>query len=291
MQKIVPHLWFDHQAGDAAVLYTSLFDDSSVHSSSGMSGTPSGEVQIVNLSLLGQEFMFLSAGPEFRFTPAVSFLVSCRSKAEVDRYWQTLSDSGSVMMPLDRYPFSDRYGWIADRYGLSWQLMYSPESPGQRIVPTLMFVGENCGHTEAGVEFYTSVFHETSVQHLMRYGPGSEPNRPEFVQHAAFTLEGQSFAAMDSALQHDFGFNEAVSFIVRCESQEEIDYYWKLLSARPEAERCGWLKDRYGLSWQVLPSFMDRLMMKPDGSPNGKAVEAMLAMKKLDIAALRAAGT
>jgi predicted 3-demethylubiquinone-9 3-methyltransferase (glyoxalase superfamily) len=104
-----------------------------------------------------------------------------------------------------------------------------------------------------------------------------------------FTLEGQWFAAMDSARTHNFKFNEAISLMVNCDTHDEIDYYWEKLSAVPEAEQCGWLKDKFGVSWQVVPTDMDEMMR--DGTPEqiGRVTQAVLKMKKFDLAELRKA--
>jgi predicted 3-demethylubiquinone-9 3-methyltransferase (glyoxalase superfamily) len=290
MQKIVPHLWFDRDGITAAELYTSLFPNSRITSRSTISDTPSGTVETMSISLAGQDFALLSAGPEFKFTPAVSFLVGCETKAEVDRLRGRLLEGGSELMPLDAYPFSGRYAWVVDAFGLSWQLMYNGGAAiGQRIIPTLMFTGEQCGKAEEAVSFYASLFGKARIDHVLRYGPGEDPNGKDLVKHAAFGLEGQEFAAMDSALDHGSTFNEAISFMVYCDDQAEIDRYWGKLSAHPEAEQCGWLKDRYGLSWQIVPRALGRLMSSEDPARRARVTTAFLKMKKLDIAALEGA--
>jgi predicted 3-demethylubiquinone-9 3-methyltransferase (glyoxalase superfamily) len=290
MQKIVPHLWFDKEAIEAAKLYTSIFDGSKVVSTSKMEGTPSGTVEMASISLSGQEFSLLSAGPLFKFTPALSFLVACDTKEEAGRLWEALREKGDELMPLGEYPFSEKYGWLTDRYGLSWQIMYSggKEVP-QKITPSLMFVGEQCGRAEEALRFYASVFGGASVDGLRRYGSGEAPDREGELKFGAFTLEGQRFSAMDSAYDHGFSFNEAVSLMVFCENQEEIDHYWKELSAHPEAEQCGWLKDRYGLSWQIVPRVLGEMMGDKDPAKAKRVQEAFLAMKKFDIAKLERA--
>ena len=232
MQKIVPHLWFNRDGAAAAERYVSLFPKSRITSRSTISDTPSGTVETLSISLAGQDFALLSAGPEFKFTPAVSFLVACETKAEVDRLRSRLLEGGSELMPLDAYPFSERYAWVVDGFGLSWQLMYNGGAAiGQRITPTLMFTGKQCGKAEEAVSFYASLFGMARIEHVLRYGPGEEPNGKDLVKHAAFSLEGQDFAAMDSALDHGSTFNEAISFMVYCDDQAEIDRYWGKLSA------------------------------------------------------------
>jgi len=106
---------------------------------------------------------------------------------------------------------------------------------------------------------------------------------------ADFTLLGQWLAAMDSAQRHEFAFNEAISLIVNCDTQAEIDYYWDKLSAVPEAEQCGWLKDPYGLSWQVAPTAMDEMMQNGTNEQIARLTQAFLTMKKFDIAELKKA--
>jgi len=289
MQKITPHLWFDTEAVEAADYYSSALPDSKVTNVTTIHDTPSGDTDIVSFELMGQSFMAISAGPLFKFTPAASFLISCTTKEEVDTLWARLSE-GSVHMPLESYPFSERYGWTEDRYGLSWQIMLvGEEQAGQRITPTLMFVGKVCGKAEEAINLYTSVFPNSEIGPILRYGKGEEPDEEGTIKYASFLLDGQEFAAMDSARDHDFGFNEAISFLVSCETQEEIDHYWDSLSAVPEAEQCGWLKDRYGLFWQVVPSAMDEMLRGGTKEQMARVTEAFLKMKKFDLAELRRA--
>ena len=290
MQKIVPHLWFDTQAAEAAKFYTSIFKSSSIKNSSILDGTPSGSVEMLTISLEGQEFMLLSAGPYFTFNPSVSFLVSCETKEEVDRLWAALHEGGSELMPLGAYPFSEHYVWLQDKYGLSWQLMYNGGTTlAQKITPALMFVGDQCGKAEEAIRFYASVFRGASVDGLLHYGPDEAPDKEGSIKFGAFRLEGQNFSAMDSAYDHHFSFSEAISFMVYCDSQEEIDYYWDSLSAHPESEQCGWLKDKFGFSWQIVPTIMNEMMSSKDPVKAQKVTEAFLKMKKFDIAELKKA--
>ncbi len=292
MNGITTHLWFDKEAREAAEFYTATFPaaDSKVKYTVTLHDTPSGTADVVTIDLFGQEFTLLSAGPLFKFTPAVSFLVICPTKDEVDAYWERLAENGRPLMELGAYPFSERYGWVQDRYGLSWQVMLAGERRiRQRITPTLLFVGPQCGKAEEAIRFYASVFPGSRVGDIDRYGRGEEPDREGTVKHASFTLAGQDFAAMDSAREHGFTFNEAISFMVHCDTQEEIDHYWDKLSADPQAEACGWLKDRYSLSWQIVPTEMDKMLKDPDPEKLARVTEAFLKMKKFDLAALRQA--
>jgi predicted 3-demethylubiquinone-9 3-methyltransferase (glyoxalase superfamily) len=242
----------------------------------------------VTFELSGLEFQAISAGPLFKFNPSVSFHVICTAKEEVDEIWHKLSQGGQVLMELGAYPFSERYGWLQDQYGLSWQLIYAAGAPvKQKIKPVIMFVGDVCGKAEEAEKFWTSVFPQASVDMLQHFGKGEEPDREGTLRYAAFSLFGLEFGAMDSAHAHQFAFNEAISFIVNCETQEEIDHYWYKLSAVPEAEQCGWLKDKYGFSWQVVPTGMDEMLAGEDREKTDRVTQAFLVMKKIDLARLK----
>jgi predicted 3-demethylubiquinone-9 3-methyltransferase (glyoxalase superfamily) len=290
MQGITPHLWFDTEAVEAAAFYCETFPGSRVTSAVTLSDTPSGDVDTVAFELFGHPFMAISAGPLFRFNPSVSFAVACETADEVDRYWERLSAGGSTLMELGSYPFSARYGWTTDRYGLSWQVSLAADGDvGQRITPTLLFVGDVCGRAEEAIRSYTSVFPDSGIDLMVPYGPDAAPNAEGDLMYASFRLAGQRFAAMDSALDHDFGFNEAVSFLVNCDDQDELDRYADALSAVPEAEQCGWLKDRFGLSWQIAPAELDRMMAEGSNEQVSRVTEAFLAMRRFDLAELRRA--
>ena len=193
-------------------------------------------------------------------------------------------------MEIGEYPFSERFGWVQDRYGLSWQITFSGVSRGkQKITPVIMFVGEVCGRAEEAVKFWTSVFPNAAVDSITRFGKGEGPDQEGTLQYAAFSLLGLEFGATASAYEHAFAFNEAISFIVYCDTQGEIDHYWERLSAAPEAEQCGWLKDQYGLSWQIVPTVMNEMMSKGSKAQIARVTEAFLKMKKFDLAALEKA--
>jgi predicted 3-demethylubiquinone-9 3-methyltransferase (glyoxalase superfamily) len=248
--------------------------------------TPSGSADIVTFELFGQEFMAISAGPVFKINPSISFHVLCKTTAEVDEIWGKLHPGGMALMELGEYPFSKRYVWIQDRYGVSWQVIHTEGDFEQRIMPALMFTQDVSGKAEEALALYTSVFPDAHAQVLERYQKGEEPDQEGSVKYAQFTLNGQDFAAMDSALIHEFTFNEAVSLIVNCKDQAQIDYYWEKLSAVPEAEQCGWIKDQYGVSWQIIPENMGELMDRN----LEKTTPVMLAMKKIIIEDLVQAG-
>ena len=283
MQKIVPFLWFDHQAEEAITFYTLLFKNSSLGSISRYGDNmplPKGSAMTVNFKLAGQDFIALNGGPQFKFNPSISFFVTLESEAEVDNLWQHLAEDGKVLMPFQSYDWSKKYGWLTDKYGVSWQISLGNLSDvGQTIVPSLLFVGEQFGKAEETLKLYSSLFEGSSVTSIMHSG--------DSVQHAQFKLAGQTFMAMDSDAQHKFAFNEAISFFVNCDSQEEVDLFWNALTAHPEAEQCGWLKDTYGVSWQIIPRQLMELMSDPDKEKAARVTQTMLKMKKIDISALQ----
>jgi predicted 3-demethylubiquinone-9 3-methyltransferase (glyoxalase superfamily) len=294
MQKITPFLWFDDNAEEAMNFYVSLFDNSRVVNIFHYPDEPmdipiqdmQGKVLTGEFELDGQQFMALDGGPQFQFTPGISFLVYCRTDDEIDGLFEQLSTGGGVMMPLQQYPFAEKFAWVQDRYRLSWQLMLSSSEYTQKIVPYLMFVGEQHGKAEEAIKLYTTLFDNSSIQTIDRYGP-DEGEIEGSVKHARFTLNGQQFMALESAAEHKFTFTEAISLFVNCENQEEVDRLWENLSFYPEAEQCGWLKDKFGVSWQIVPSEYMDMMKGPDPARSKRVMDAMLQMKKFELDILR----
>lgn len=297
MRKITSHLWFDTQAQEAAAFYTSIFPDSKVRNVTTLHDTPSGDCDVVSFTVWGHEFQAISAGPHFKFNPSISFMVNfdpardTNARELLDAAWSKLSDGGTVMMPLDTYPFSERYGWIQDRYGLSWQLILSDPSGDERpaVIPSLLFVGEQYGKAEEAVSYYLSVFKDSKRGLMARYPAGMEPDKEGTVMFSDFQLFDTWFAAMDSAREHGYAFNEAISLVINCDTQEELEYYWNSLSAVPEAEQCGWLKDKFGVSWQVVPSEMQTLLENGTRAQVDAMTQAFLPMKKLDMQVIKQA--
>lgn len=295
MQKIIPHLWFDNQAEEAVNFYTSIFKEGKIHravrypeAGKEIHGREPGSVMSVEFEICGYKFLALNGGPVFTFTPAISFMVNLKTKEEVDELWDKLSVGGQALMPLDAYPFNERYGWMQDKFGLSWQLMFNPDQV-EPIVPSLLFTQEKAGKAEEAINFYASVFQNAHIGEVARYGANQAPDKEGTLMYASFTLEGQKFAAMDSAHDHTFTFNEAVSLMVMCHNQQEIDSLWEKLSAVPESEQCGWLKDKYGVSWQIVPPGMEAFLGGEDKEKSNRAMTAMLQMKKIDIQKLKEA--
>ena len=158
----------------------------------------------------------------------------------------------------------------------------------QRITPCLWFDQQ----AQEAATFYTGVFKNSKITQVLRYGDAGQEvhgQKPGSVMMVVFELDGQAFSALNGG--PDFQFNEAISFQVGCDSQQEIDYYWDQLSAggAPEAQQCGWLKDRYGASWQIVPRAIDELLGSGDPARSNRVMTALLQMKKIDLPALQRA--
>lgn len=297
MKNITPHLWFDKEALESASFYVSVFPESKILRHDVIKGTPSGDCDILSFELWGHTFASISAGPYFKINPSISFMVNFdpaqdpQAATRIDEIWNKLSEGGTALMPLGEYPFSKRYGWIQDKYGVSWQLILTQPEGEKRptIMPSFLFTQEVNGKTEEATNFYLSVFKNAKRGALAHYPAGSDSNREGEVMFTDFTLNDQWFVAMDGGKVHDFTFNEGVSLMVNCDSQAEIDYYWEKLSAVPAAEQCGWVKDKYGVSWQIIPANMDELMKGENEAATARKTQAMLKMKKLDIETLKSA--
>jgi predicted 3-demethylubiquinone-9 3-methyltransferase (glyoxalase superfamily) len=284
MEKITPFLWFDNNAEQAAKFYVSVFNKSKIgkvtrydKASAKASGQKEGSVMTIGFQLRGQAFTGLNGGPIFKFTPAISFLVHCKTAREVDELFKKLSKGGEIMMPLDAYPFSKRYAFIKDKFGVAWQIIFDKQT---HITPALLFVGKSYGKAKDAVKFYTSVFKQAKVEAMHLY----EDKR--LVMYSSFLLEGREFSAMDGKGEHKFSFNESISFAVNCDTQKEIDYYWKKLSADKKSEQCGWLKDKFGISWQIVPSTLPKLI---SSARSPRLMQELMQMKKLDLKRLQQA--
>ena len=292
IQKITPFLWFDNQAEEAVNFYTSIFKNSSIstinrYSEAGadVAEMSKGSVMTVAFQIEGQDFVALNGGPVFQITPVISFFINCDTTQEIYRLWEKFSEGGKVMMELDKYHFSERYGWIQDKFGVSWQLILQDRA--QKIAPCFMFTGVQHKKAEEAIHFYLSIFENSNILQLERYGPDLGPEGA--IVHARFTLNGQEFVAMDSHESMSYNFSPAISFVVNCETQKEIDHYWDKLSEGGDesAQQCGWLQDKFGVSWQIVPVALQEILRKSDPEKSGRVMEAVLQMKKLDISVLK----
>jgi predicted 3-demethylubiquinone-9 3-methyltransferase (glyoxalase superfamily) len=288
MQKVVPNLWFDHNALEAANFYISVFADSKINSISYYPKTEeegladfqkdfAGKVLSIDFELSGFRFTAINADATFKPNPSISCLYASYSKKEIDELWKKLSENGKTLMELNEYPFSKYYGWVQDKYGFSWQLILnnSTEDKHSKIMPSLLFTQQKDGQAEQAMKFYTSIFKDSEIGKSMASGTEGK------ISYADFRLFDQWFAVMDGGQGHDFSFNPAISLMVACKDQQEIDYYWEKLSANPEFEQCGWLQDKYGVSWQITPANIEELLKTPG------AFKRMMQMKKINIQNLK----
>jgi predicted 3-demethylubiquinone-9 3-methyltransferase (glyoxalase superfamily) len=270
--EIYPCLWLDGKAKEAAEFYCSIFSNTKIKEENPL---------VVTIESNEQRFMLLNGGPMFTINPSISFFVVCETEEETNQAWEKLLEGGSVLMPLDQYDWSTKYGWLQDKYGVNWQLSFGKmEDVGLKFSPSLLFCGQQNGRAEEAIRFYTSIFQPSNITGILKYAANDNETVGN-IKHAQFSLGKHVFMAMDSSYPHAFSFNEGVSFVVECETQGEIDYYWEKLSAVPEAEQCGWLKDQFGISWQIVPSVLKTLMSDPTRSE--RVVNAFMQMKKFDI--------
>jgi len=276
LQSIGTCLWFDGKAKEAALYYKEVFGDVEIISENPMA---------VVYQIFGRRFMNLNGGPGFNINPSISFFLSMENEAKTQSLWEKLTVDGKILMPLNKYPWSDQYGWCADKYGVNWQLMLGHKSKS-KLMPNMLFTGQQNGKANEAIHFYTNLFKGATVINIDTYKKG-EPDTEGNIKYAQFELNELSFGAMDSSAPHQFSFNEAVSFIITVDTQEEIDYYWNYLIQNGAPGKCGWLKDKFGISWQVVPTCLGKFMTNPATAP--KAAYAFLQMSKFIIADLEKA--
>ena len=290
MKNIQSFIWFNNEAEDAAALYTSTFKNSGNVNSNWaktLSTMPStnGKPMGVTIEINGHQFVLFNGGPAFHLTASISFSVYCTSESEIDSIWKKLSDGGNVRMELQKYPFSEKYGWAEDKFGVNWQLSLSKEA--RPVTPSFLFSGAQQGNAEKAVNFWTKQLPNSSVGFAAKYEKGHEFEGQ--IMFSTFTLNGQSFNAMDAGRPMDIPFTEGISMFVNCDDQQEVDCFWNGLSEGGRTDQCGWLKDPFGVSWQIIPTALGRLMGDKDREKAGRVFQAMMKMTKLDVAKLEEA--
>lgn len=272
--QIYPCLWFNGNAKAAAEYYCSIFKNSKI-----TVDTP----LVVNFELGGKKFMGLNGGPNFTFTAAISFFVLLESINETNEVWNKLIEGGQALMPIDKYPWSERYGWVQDKFGLTWQVsIVNKAGDSQKIMPSMLFAGNQFGLAEEAIQFYTAVFNDSAADLMVHY-PDGNPHAGKLM-YSEFNLNKYGIIAMDGPGDHKFTFNEAVSFVVNCDTQQEIDLYWNKLTEGGSESMCGWLKDKFGVSWQIVPTVLGKLMTDPEKA--SRVMQAFMKMKKFDIETL-----
>lgn len=289
---IRPCIWFDGNAEEAANAYVALFPEGAILHVGRYAEhmpQPAGSVMIVEFTIGGQIFQALNGGPQFKPNPSISFFVQVREEAEARRFYEGLAAGGKALMPLGAYPWSPCYAWVEDRFGVTWQLMTGDfEAGAPLIVPCLMCTGTNQGRAGEAIERYVATFANGREIRREPYAAGEGPTH--LLKHARFVIEGQEFAIMDSPVEHAFNFSEGLSLSVRAADQATVDRLWEGLTANGGAGGpCGWLKDPFGVSWQVVPEALVRLQSQGNAVAAGRMFRAMMTMGKLDVAALEAA--
>ncbi len=289
MNKIGTCLWFDHQAEEAAAYYASLFKNSKLgeathygEAGANESGQKAGTVMTVDLEIEGLQVLALNGGPMCKHTPALSFFVWRNDRAEIDALWKKLSEGGRVRMALDKYPWSECYGWTSDKYGVEWQFMLSKDHK-PKIAPAFLFTDALFGKGEEAVRFYMSLFKDSKIEF------SSRDETSKTLMHCEFSLDGNRFVLMEGAGKHGHTFSHAFSLVIYCKTQDEVDHFHEKLSKDGMSEPCGWVKDKYGVSWQVTPIILGEMMQDKDPKRSDRVMKAMVTMKKLDIAKLKAA--
>lgn len=287
MQPIIPHLWYDTEAKEAVAFYVDLFGGK-LDWTYTITDTPSGDSDLIQFQLGDMTLAAISAGPYFKLNESMSLMVNVASKDEVTRLYQALSEGGRILMPLGEYPFSPYYVWLEDRFGLSWQLSYAPDldKPYQFDI-CLLFSQEQVGLAQPMLDYYKDKLPQASVGQLSYYGEGEATVEAAKLNYAELLVAGQKMIVMDHGYGGEASFNEAFSLMVYVDSQDELDFYYDLLSAVPEAEMCGWVKDQFGISWQIVP----RILMEAYDTASPEKVKAVnaavMTMKRLDFATIQ----
>lgn len=285
MSKITPFLWFDKNLEEKINYYKSIFPDfKQVGETQVISETPSGRIEIGEFELFGRKLNFMAAGPEFKFNPSISLSIWLNNEKELDEIWKRLSENGEILMEYQKYPFAEKYGWCNDKFGFSWQLMLTNSEPNPSVSPHLMFTHANVGKAQEAIDFYTKLFPNSEIKTCHKYGENPMGENPENISHAEFKLDNDLFFILESGADHKFDFTEAISFIINCDGQDEVDNYWNQLTSNGGEEgQCGWCKDKYGVSWQVVPKQLNEAMSDPDPEKSKFATAAMMEMKKIII--------
>ncbi len=294
--RIVPCIWLDDQAEAAASFYVSAFAEGRVdavarypRSGENPSNRPPGSVLTVDFTVAGQRFTLLNGGPSFKPNPSVSFHVHLPDAAAVDALHAGLGAGGMDLMPLDAYPWSPRFVWLQDRFGVSWQLMARTDAARPTVVPAVMFGGPQHGRARDAIAAYVAALPGSRVVQVEDFGEG-EGGEVGTVKQAAVELLGQPFVAMDGGSGHAFGFDMGLSLQVMCADQAEVDAVAAALAADGGTEdQCGWVRDRFGLWWQVVPEQVGAWMASDDEAARDRVFKALLPMHRLDVTALERA--
>ena len=283
MQTIIPHLWFDTQALEAAQLYTSLIPDSRIDWTHQLTDTPSGDAVLLQFQLANLTLAAISAGPYFKLNESASLMVHFRDKAELDRVFQLLSEGGRILMPLGEYLFNPYYVWFEDRFGLSWQFLLVPQlDKSVHLDICLLFSEEQVGLPKPFLDEALTIFPESQQGQLSYYQEGEKQVPAAQLNYGELLLTDQKLVVMDHGYGGVASFNEAFSLMIYTDSQEETSRLYDLLSHEPKAEQCGWVKDQFGLSWQIVPRPLMTAYEELSKDQMKEVNDAILSMKRLN---------
>ena len=283
-QNTLVHLWFKGEDLKNAVdKYTKIFENSKILRSINFDTPFDTTADCIEFTLGGRVFQAINAEPAFEFNNSFSFVVMCPSQEDLNTKWTNLiSNGGKEIMPLEKTDFAECYGILEDEFGLTWHVFLDGQMHFDfEVVPVMMYPQ---GKTKEALEFYSTVFKDFAIN-FVDYLDEEKNN----IIFSCFTINGSDYFAWDNLEEVDYPFNESTSIMIECETQEEIDYYWDKLSADKNDGQCGWTKDRFGLSWQIIPKYVNEVFFNQGKEKYNKISSAMLEMKKLDIEKLKQA--
>lgn len=277
MNSIYPCLWFDTDIKQISDYYCGIFKNA-IHKSNNPITS--------YFSLMGTPFLALNGGPKYKVNAAISYYVYCGDEPEIERLYAELLLEGKILMPLNKYPWSEKYAWIEDKYGVNWQLDVASIDSDQKILPSMLFVNEKMNKLKEAINFYTHIFPNSNTV-IESPCPPEMNMATDAILFAQYKLSGFLMNSMSSSHPHEFDFTPGNSFVVECDSQQEIDHYWDKLGEGGTYNKCGWLDDKFGVSWQIVPAILGSLMSDPAKAQ--KVMEAFMKMDKFIIADLESA--
>lgn len=272
--NVFPCIWMKEGAKEAMNFYVNIFDNSAISYLNDI---------VCYGKLEGSSIMYLNSNPDYNPNTSISIMILSNEKEKITRYYNKLKEDGEELMPLGKYEWSEWYVWIKDKYGLHWQLYTGDGSMEitHPFAPTIMYGEKQQGKCKEAIDLFSKVFPDFKSDGVMEYPEGPMKGQ---VMHSQFWLNKNIMMAMDSGVEQVQSFNETISLVIECKDQKSIDHYWEsLIENGGESSKCGWLKDKFGMSWQVAPYNVDELLFE---SGNPKAFENMLKMEKIIIADL-----
>lgn len=263
--NLFPCIWHNHTAHEASDYYLKIFPNASETIQGGL---------ITKLEIGDQSLLLLNGGNDFTPNSTISLFYYAPSAEEAKKIFDQLKEGGKVMMDFGPYDFAKLYAFVEDKYHTSWQI-YWGDYRGNNAT-CLMFTDEIEGKANNAIQYYLSVFKNSRLLSKELY-PESTGKRAGYVMFSEIQIDNFHLNLMDSGVDQSIRFTEGNSIVVECNDQEEIDHYWYHLSKDGEEQMCGWCKDQFGISWQIIPKQLFNYLQTP------AAVEAFMSMKKINI--------